>query len=108
MQAELAMQAELVGDESRAEPSEDALSDAELTALALSADPEVPLGADAVPLAVYLSQVACALPQWYMPPTTARCGASRWRTPIIVAIIVAFLLIDAWGLCSTYGQIVLA
>jgi hypothetical protein len=102
------MHAEPVEDELRTEPSDDAISDAELTALALSADPEAPLSADAVPLAFYLSKAACILPQWYMPPTDARCGGNRWRTPIIVAIIVAFLLIDAWGLCSTYGQIVLA
>jgi hypothetical protein len=35
-------------------------------------------------------------------------SGSRWRTPIIVAIVVAFLMIEAWGLCSTYGQVVLA
>ncbi len=97
-------------DELDAELSEGAFTDAELTELALSEDPEGPLAADAVPLAAYLSRTAYLLPQWYMPATTARCGGSRsrWRTPIIVAIIVAFLLIDAWGLCSTYGQIVIA
>jgi hypothetical protein len=102
------VEAEPAEDELNAALPDEAISDAELTALALSADPEGELGADAVPLAVYLAQAACILPQWYMPPTTARCGGSRWRTPVVVAIIVAFLLIDAWGLCSTYGQIVLA
>lgn len=87
--------------------AETALSDEELTALALAADPEEPLGPDAVPLSVYLAQLPGLLPSWYMAPATARCG-SRWRTPVIVAIIAAFVLIEAWGLCSTYGQVVLA
>ncbi len=89
------------------------LSDAELTALALAADPDEPLGPDAVPLSVYLSQVpglaqvSGLLPSWYMPEAMATTGR-RWRTPIILAIILAFVMIEAWGLCSTYGQVVLA
>jgi hypothetical protein len=35
-------------------------------------------------------------------------GAPRWWRWIAVAIIVAFLAIDAYGLCSTYGEILLA
>jgi hypothetical protein len=42
-----------------------------------------------------------------MAPAMAATG-KRWRTPVIIALIVAFLLIEAWGLCSTYGQVVLA
>jgi hypothetical protein len=89
------------------------ISEAELTALALAADPDAPLGPDAVPLSVYLSQVpglgraSSLLPQWYMPEAMATTGR-RWRTPIILAIILAFVMIEAWGLCSTYGQVVLA
>ncbi len=86
---------------------DDPITDEELTALALAADPESPLDADAVPLSVYLSQVPGLLPQWYMPQATASCG-SRWRTAIILSVIFAFVLIEAWGLCSTYGQVVLA
>jgi hypothetical protein len=89
------------------------ISEAELTALALAADPDEPIGDDAVPLSVYLSQVpgmaqvSGLLPNWYMPAAMATTGR-RWRTPIILAIIAAFVLIEAWGLCSTYGQVVLA
>jgi hypothetical protein len=91
---------------------DDPITDEELTALALAADPNAPLADDAVPLSAYLAQIpgllpAGLLPGWYMPPATASSG-SRWRTPIIVAIVVAFLMIEAWGLCSTYGQVVLA
>ena len=87
-----------------AESREGQLSDAELTALALAADPDAPLGDDAVPLSVHLAQFAGALPQWYMPPAMARSG-QRWRLPVVVAVIVAFLMIEGLGLCNTYGQL---
>jgi hypothetical protein len=81
------------------------LTDDELTALALAADPDAPLDADAVPLHVHLAQFAgAALPQWYMAPATAGRG-KRWRTPVVVAIIAAFLLIEGLGLCNTFGQL---
>jgi hypothetical protein len=79
-----------------------ALTDDELTALALAADPDAPLGDDAVPLSMHLAQFAGALPQWYMPPAMARNG-SRWRLPVIGTIIAAFLVIDGLGLCNTFG-----
>ncbi len=80
------------------------LSDEELTALALAADPDAPLGDDAVPLSVHLALFAGALPQWYMPPAMAR-ASHRWRLPVVLAIVSAFLLIEALGLCNTYGQL---
>ncbi len=82
------------------------ISDAELTALALAADPDAPLEPDAVPLRLYLGQSPELLPEWYMP--RAMMPGSRWRTTLVVVLIAAFLLIDAAGLCSTYGHIVLA
>jgi hypothetical protein len=86
---------------------EEPFTDEELTALALAADPQAPLDAQAVPLSVYLAQVPGILPGWYMPPAMAGSG-NRWRTTVILAIVAAFVLIEAWGLCSTYGQVVLA
>jgi hypothetical protein len=86
---------------------DDPITDEELTALALAADPDAPLDPDAVPLSAYLAQIPGLLPGWYMPPAMASSG-SRWRTPVILAIVLAFLMIEAWGLCSTYGQVVLA
>jgi hypothetical protein len=83
------------------------ITDEELAALALAADPDQPLDPDAVPLSTYLAQLPGLLPAWYMAPATASSG-SKWRATVIVAIIVAFVLIEAWGLCSTYGQVVLA
>ncbi len=83
------------------------ITDAELTALALACDPNQPLDPDATPLDLYPDQSFGLLPRWYMPPVTA-IGSRRWRTPVVVAIIAAFLLIDAFGLCITYGQLIAA
>jgi hypothetical protein len=79
------------------------ISDEELTALALAADPDEPLDADAVPLADYLADAFDPLPGWYMAPVMARHSGHR-RQAVIVAVIGSFLLIEAFGLCSTYGQ----
>jgi hypothetical protein len=77
------------------------ISDDELTELALAADPDAPLPADAVPMDVHLLQFG-PLPLWYMPPV-ARSGSGKWRRPIVLVVVGAFLLIDALGLCNTYG-----
>ena len=87
------------------------IGDAELAALALTADPDLPLGADAIPLDVFLGsstghqpEAAGPLPEWYMPPVMAR-RARRGRRVVIVAIVGVFLAIEAAGLCSTFGQL---
>jgi hypothetical protein len=92
------------------EDGDGGFTDAELTALALAADPDAPLDPDAIPLAMYPVQPGGTLPLWYMPPVMARRvgRVGGWRTPMIVAIVAAFLLIDALGLCITYGQLVIA
>ena len=79
--------------------------DEELCRLALAADPTAPLSDEAIPIGLHLAQfTGAALPAWYMAPASAR-GGRRWRTPIVVAIISAFLLIEALGLCNTFGQL---
>jgi hypothetical protein len=85
----------------------DELTDDELTALALACEPDQPLDPEATPLDLYSHQSFGLLPGWYMPPVTAG-GSRRWQTPVVVAIIAAFLLIDALGLCITYGQLIAA
>jgi hypothetical protein len=95
---------------SREEPGEVVLDDpgfteAELTKLALAADPDLPMEDDAVPLSVFLGQSAGLLPSWYMPSPMVRSG-SRWRMPVVLVIVAAFVIIEAFGLCSTFGQIV--
>ncbi|MBO0728948.1 MAG: hypothetical protein J2P57_06785 [Acidimicrobiaceae bacterium] len=84
------------------------LTDEELTALALAADPNDPLDETAVPWSPYETGPDGPLPMWYMPPAMARAVPRGWRTPVVVAIIAAFLLIDVLGLCITYGQLVAA
>ena len=83
-------------------PYGEQLTEAELTALALAADPNAPLNEDAIPLSMHLAQFAGALPEWYMPAAMARNG-SRWRVPVIGTIVAAFVLIEGLGLCNTYG-----
>ena len=86
----------------------DLITDEELTELALAADLDAPLPADAVPIGVHLSQFAAPLPLWYMPPVARLSGGRRWKTPFVLAVVGAFVLIDAMGLCNTYGILSLA
>jgi hypothetical protein len=82
----------------------DEISDEELTALALAADPREPIPDDSVPLALYSAGMPAFLPTWYMPPVMRR-GPKRWHRWAIAAVIVAFVTIDLFGLCSTYGPL---
>jgi hypothetical protein len=91
---------------SGADWTEGSFTDAELTALALSADPDLPLARDAVPVSIYLAQLPIALPDWYMPSVMIR-GGKRWRIPVVLVIVAAFLVIEGFGLCNTFGQLTL-
>jgi hypothetical protein len=87
------------------------MTDEELTAIALAADPDAPLDDAAVPLAEFLREEgdATLLPEWYMPaPMQGGRRLRGWRRRVAILVIVAVLLIDAAGLCSTYGSIVFA
>jgi hypothetical protein len=92
------------------EDVEAAIDDDELTALALAADPDAPLPDDAVNLwELDREGDDPLLPSWYMP--TPMAGGRRlrgWRRRVALLLVVAFVLIDAYGLCSTYGDVVLA
>ena len=85
-------------------PSDGGFTDEELTALALAADPDQPVDTGARPLDLYSGRSGNFLPMWYMPPVMMR-GSHGWRTGVIVAIVAGFLLINALGLCITYGQL---
>jgi len=85
------------------------IADEELDRLARTADPDVELDADAVSiwdLAAAEDGAAPLLPEWYMP---APMGGQRvlrgWRRRIIVSLVVVFVVINAYGLCSTYGVV---
>lgn len=89
--------------------SDQVFSDEELSELALAADADVGVADDAVPLSEFLGAAGVSgelLPGWYMP---APAGAGRllqgWRRRVVLLIVVSFLLINAYGLCSTYGHV---
>jgi hypothetical protein len=81
---------------------DDPLTDAELTALALGTNTLEPLSDDAEQMMGPLVIGGGALPLWYMPPVVRR-AQRRWAAPAVIAVVAAFLLIDAMGLCNTYG-----
>ena len=85
------------------------LTDDELTALALAADPDAPIPADAPTVWDVLAPGAAGLlPSWYMPSTFGSRRLTGWRRRVAILLVVAFLLIDAYGLCNTYGRVVIA
>jgi hypothetical protein len=84
---------------------DEALSDEELTALALAADPNAPLAASAIALESAGSSGAGLLPSWYMPAIAIGRAHRYWKVVVIV-LVSALLAIEAAGLCSTYGQLV--
>jgi hypothetical protein len=88
----------------------DGLTDEELTRLALAADPNAPLDDDAVSFWELVgNDVEPLLPTWYMPAPSGGVGRSRrWKRVVVIAVIIAFLVVDAYGLCSVYGSITIA
>ncbi len=83
------------------------LSDDELSALALAADPEVEVDPEAISLwDLAAPDESPCLPQWYMPaPVGGAVQVRDWRRKVIPVVIAAFVIINAYGLCSTYGQV---
>jgi hypothetical protein len=94
--------------------SDASVTDEELAAEALAADPDVAIPEDAES---WDEVVACRggslasalLPGWYMPTLDAGPGRLRgWRRTVGLVIIVAFVAVVISGLCSTYGVLELA
>ncbi len=83
------------------------LTDDELCALALAADPDTELDDDAVSLWDLVGSGSDhALPEWYMPaPMGGRRLMRGWHRIPVALIIASFLAINAFGLCNTYGQL---
>ena len=80
------------------------LTDEELTALALAADPDAPLPHDAVPFSPDGTADGALLPGWYMP-TPVRVARTRGRVVAAIAVVAGLVVINALGLCITYGQL---
>ena len=85
----------------------DVVSDEELTALALAADPNAPLDDDALPWYLGYGFAVNPLPDWYMPrPMAARRG--RGTTFVVASVVVGMVVVCAFGLCITSGFLQLA
>ncbi len=83
------------------------LTDEELTTLALSADPHPTIDLRAIPWRPMADAVAGLLPDWYMPtPSGSRRG--KGAKIAIGVIIASFVVINALGLCVTYGLVTIA
>jgi hypothetical protein len=80
------------------------ISDEELTALALAADPDAPLDDDAVPLASYLMEYPELLPSWYMP-APGGFTRTRKRRAVVLLIIASLAAVNGCGLCVTNGHL---
>jgi hypothetical protein len=96
-------------------PDSEVFTDDELTALALAADPDAEVDDDARSTWDVLGLGGShggqrTLPEWYMPSALAGARPQRqaWHRWVALSVIVSFLLIDALGLCITYGQLVAA
>jgi hypothetical protein len=85
----------------------DVITDDELAAMALAADPDAKLDEDAVSLwNVGLEESEELLPAWYMPSPMARTRLLQgWRRSVVLVLIASFILINAAGLCVTYGWV---
>jgi hypothetical protein len=82
------------------------LTDEELCALALAADPDAEVADDAVSLwDLTGTEDAGSLPAWYMPAAAGGRLLHGWRRVPPVLVIAAFLVINCYGLCNTYGQL---
>lgn len=91
--------------------NDDAITDEELTLLALDADPAAPMPEGTVAWREFFGEddPNTLLPEWYMPAPSGVCRSGRtWKRMVAIVAIVAFLSINAVGLCSTYGFVELA
>jgi len=83
------------------------ISTDELSALALAADPDTEVPADAIPLDLHDGEEDGLLPAWYFPVPAGR-QVRGWRRPAVLLVAGSFLLVSACGLCCTYGALVMA
>lgn len=84
----------------------DSLTDEALAREALAADPNPSLE-HARPITELSDEFgASTLPEWYMPAVVPGGPRLRgWRRGTVFAFVAALLVIEAFGLCTTYGQI---
>lgn len=78
------------------------ITDAELTALALAADPDAPFDDDAAPFGAEPVPGTELLPEWYMPAPLGS-SSSRKRSVAVAVIVASLVIVNGAGLCVTYG-----
>lgn len=76
------------------------ITDEELEAEALAADPDAPIDDDAEPFSG--APDGGLLPEWYMP-IDGPVRRTRLRRIVVIGIIVSLLVVNGAGLCVTYG-----
>jgi hypothetical protein len=86
--------------------SDQPVTDDELADLALAADPDAPLDADAEPLAGAWGRSG-DLPLWYMPAPSGTVRG-RGRGVVVGIVVLALLVVVASGFCITYGILEIA
>ncbi len=86
------------------------ITEDELAAEALAASSPDELPADAVPFSATDGDGGLGLlPSWYMPsPMVGGHRLDGWRRRLAMVVVLAFLALNAAGLCSTYGVLELA
>lgn len=87
--------------------ADEPVSDDELVAQALAADPVLELPDDAVSFDELTgAEDHELLPEWYMPRPGPRARIiGGWRSRLMVAIVGSIVLVDAAGFCVIYGRI---
>jgi hypothetical protein len=83
------------------EPMNDPITDEELAALAMAADPDAPIPDDAVPFDPAGAADGALLPSWYMPAPSARPG--RGRRIVFAGLVCSLLVANVVGFCVTNG-----
>ena len=76
------------------------ITDEELAAEALAADPDTPIDADAEPFGG--PPDSALLPEWYMP-IGGPVRRTRTRQIVVAGIVTSLLVVNGVGLCVTYG-----
>lgn len=76
------------------------ITDDELAAEAMAADPDIAVPDDAVPFGDPVS--TGLLPDWYMP-VRGQVRRTRPRVMVVAGLILSLLVVNGAGLCVTYG-----
>ena len=77
------------------------LTDEELAAEALAADPDATIDADAIPFDTGAATGMAMLPQWYMPAPSLR--RSRGRVFVLATVAASLAAGNVVGFCVTFG-----